>query len=305
MSLDSLFSRKKPAPEKQDAQYMQDDGEYHSRAEEETQAARNPSKRVSARKNNSTSPDPALPEKKRARRRLIGAVAMVLAAVIGLPMVFDSEPKPTNHKIKLDIPSKDSPSTSGATASMSVELSNKSARPVLPPALPAPDASIDVAEEFISASAVSSGASVTAAKVVTPTKLTPPVTKTEIKKENKENKEAKDVNTSKDEAARALALLEGKAPSDTSAKTDTPNAKLVPNAGSFTVQVAALSNPTKIVELQNKLKAASIQSSTQKIVTTSGEVSRIRVGPFTTKAEAEKMRVKLEKLGLGGKVIPY
>ena len=298
MSLDSLFSRKKSAPEKQDAQYMQDDGEYHSRAEEETQAARAPSKRVNARKNNSTSPDPALPEKKRARRRLIGAVAMVLAAVIGLPMVFDSEPKSANHKINLDIPSKDSPSTSDATASMNAELSNKSARPALPPALPVPDASIDATEEFISASAVSSGASVATTNVATPTKVTPPVTKTEIKKENKENKEVKDVKTSKDEAARALALLEGKAPSDTSTKVDAPNAH------SFTVQVAALSSAAKIVELQNKLRAASIKFSIQKIVTTNGEVSRIRVGPFATKAEAEKMRVKLEKLGLGGKIIP-
>ena len=32
--------------------------------------------------------DPMLPEKKRARRRLIGASALVLAAVIGLPMIF-------------------------------------------------------------------------------------------------------------------------------------------------------------------------------------------------------------------------
>lgn len=51
--------------------------------------------------------DPVLPEKKRARRRLIGATALVLAAIIGLPMIFDSEPKPLADDIAVQIPSRD------------------------------------------------------------------------------------------------------------------------------------------------------------------------------------------------------
>ena len=53
-----------------------------------------------------------VPEKKRARRRLVGAVALVLAIVIGLPMVLDSEPKPVNKDIAIQIPAK----PGGATA---------------------------------------------------------------------------------------------------------------------------------------------------------------------------------------------
>src|SRR3569623_564010 len=53
--------------------------------------------------------DPVLPEKKRARRRLVGAIALVLAAVIGLPMILDSEPKPLGEDIAIQIPSKDNP----------------------------------------------------------------------------------------------------------------------------------------------------------------------------------------------------
>jgi DedD protein len=49
--------------------------------------------------------DPTLPEKQRARHRLIGAIAMVLAAVIGLPMVLDSHPRPASDDIAIDIPS--------------------------------------------------------------------------------------------------------------------------------------------------------------------------------------------------------
>jgi len=55
--------------------------------------------------------DPMLPEKKRARRRLIGATALVLAAVIGLPMIFDSEPKPLTDDIAIQIPSRDKAAT--------------------------------------------------------------------------------------------------------------------------------------------------------------------------------------------------
>ncbi|KKB63987.1 hypothetical protein WM40_07805 [Robbsia andropogonis] len=48
--------------------------------------------------------DPTLPEKQRARRRLVGAIALVLAAVIILPMVLDATPKPATGDIAIDIP---------------------------------------------------------------------------------------------------------------------------------------------------------------------------------------------------------
>jgi DedD protein len=53
--------------------------------------------------------DPTLPEKQRARRRLVGAIALVLAAVIVLPMVLDSRPKPVTDDISIDIPNRPSP----------------------------------------------------------------------------------------------------------------------------------------------------------------------------------------------------
>lgn len=52
--------------------------------------------------------DPTLPEKQRARRRLVGAVALVLAAVVILPMVLDSHPRPVTSDIAVDVPSRPS-----------------------------------------------------------------------------------------------------------------------------------------------------------------------------------------------------
>ncbi len=53
--------------------------------------------------------DPTLPEKQRARRRLVGAIALVVAAVVVLPMVLDSHPKPVTDDISIDIPARPAP----------------------------------------------------------------------------------------------------------------------------------------------------------------------------------------------------
>jgi len=45
--------------------------------------------------------------KRRGRRRLVGAVALVLAAVIVLPMVFDPEPRGTPSAVSVRIPGED------------------------------------------------------------------------------------------------------------------------------------------------------------------------------------------------------
>jgi len=45
--------------------------------------------------------------KRRGRRRLVGAVALVLAAVIVLPMVFDSEPRTSAPPVSVRIPGED------------------------------------------------------------------------------------------------------------------------------------------------------------------------------------------------------
>jgi DedD protein len=62
--------------------------------------------------------DEELQLKRRARRRLIGALVLVAAIVVVLPMVLDSEPRPASQQISVQIPSPDS----GAFASKLVPL---------------------------------------------------------------------------------------------------------------------------------------------------------------------------------------
>ncbi len=91
-----------------------------------------------------------------------------------------------------------------------------------------------------------------------------------------------------------MAILEGKAA-----------AKPAEAAGQkFVLQVAALATQDKVDELQEKLRGAGIKSYTQKVPTQAGERTRVRVGPFSSKEEAEKVRAKLGKLGLSGSLVP-
>lgn len=69
--------------------------------------------------------------KRRGRRRLVGAVALVLLAVIVLPMVFDPEPKRTAPPVSVRIPSEDD-------AGFAPKVTPKA--PAAPPAVPAPKA---------------------------------------------------------------------------------------------------------------------------------------------------------------------
>ncbi len=51
--------------------------------------------------------DEELQLKKRARRRLVGAIVLVTAVAVVLPMVLDSEPRPSSQSIEIQIPSPD------------------------------------------------------------------------------------------------------------------------------------------------------------------------------------------------------
>jgi DedD protein len=272
------------------------DSTYYSRSEEESSAMRGRSRRRKSKDNESV--DPMLPEKKRARRRLIGAVALVLAAVIGLPMILDSEPKPLANDIAIQIPSKDKPARPAGShqpagpAASSVDPSaslDPKEEVIEPPSPPAANARAGQPTE----PAAIAGKPKDDAKTSKPVALTAvekpvaPPPKVESKPEPKTAKP--------DDSARALALLEGKSEPKTAAEK---------KSGKFVIQVAALATKDKVNELQNKLKDAGIKSYTQKVATDSGERIRIRVGPFSSRDEADKVRAKIVRLGLNGTIVP-
>ena len=85
------------------------------------------------------------------------------------------------------------------------------------------------------------------------------------------------------------------------ARRPTSPSRLTP-APEIRVQVAALGSQEKVDELQEKLNAAGIRAHTHKVSTPSGERIQVRVGPFS-REEADKMRARLDKVGLGGSMV--
>ena len=268
---------------------------FYSRAEEDSKAVRSRAKRRGKDSRGDEALDPVLPEKKRARRRLIGAVALVLAAVIGLPMVLDSEPRPLADDIAIQIPSKDKPAggtiartematASKVAASASLDPKEEVVEAPAAPAIPAPPVRAEAKPEAPKAREESKPAAPAAVVAKADPKPAESIDKAE--KVDKADKA--------EEAARAKALLEGK-----------PDPKAAEKkSGKFVIQVAALATKEKVDELQGKLKGAGIKSYTEKIATGSGDRTRIRVGPFASKEEAEKARAKIVKLGLNGTLVP-
>jgi DedD protein len=68
--------------------------------------------------------------------------------------------------------------------------------------------------------------------------------------------------------------------------------------------VAALADAGKAKELEKRMASTGVTTYTEVITTQSGEVTRVRAGPYSTRDAAEKARVQLKKAGLEGKIVP-
>jgi DedD protein len=328
----------------------QDSG-YYTSAADTAALERAKSKRASAADRNGdgarrtraqdTAADPVLPEKKRARRRLVGAIFLALTVAVGLPMLLDSEPKPLASDIAIQIPSKDKPAAAAPVAAAqpsrvdAADALDKSEEivkdvPIAKPAKPATPAAHAATPAALPAAAPVAAPQVAELKL----HADPAKPKDSVKESLKESSRAADAKLEAEAKAKARAeevkhakaeadaRAEAKAKADAKAKAEQEAKKLAeakhteakpktedaaramailedkPSDTKYLVQVAAVATQEKVDELQGKLKEAGIKSFTQKVTTASGALTRIRVGPFPNKEEAEKVRAKLSKIGL-------
>lgn len=221
--------------------------------------------------------DEELQLKKRARRRLLGAIVLVTIAAVVLPMVLDSEPKQISQDVSIKIPAPDSgtftskvvpaaptsksaPATAAKPAAPAVE-----SKPQQPPAAVAPATTKETARPAVAAA----------------------------KENGVKDGAAKDDGT-KDGVTKDSGTKDGGA--KTSVKTADQG------KGQFVVQVVALSDAAKAQQIRQQISAAGIKSYTEVVKTSKGDVTRVRAGPFATRAAAEKARDQLKAMGLNGNV---
>lgn len=220
--------------------------------------------------------DEELQLKKRARRRLVGAVVLVTAVAVILPMVLDSEPRPVSQNVDIQIPSPDAGELKPGSGA--VALPGEASKSAAAPAAESPASPTEVAKAEPSRPIGGPPEPAPAASEAPPSE---PV-KTEAPKSEPTKAAAREPAPKKETAAKEPAA----------------------GAGSYVVQVAALSDAGKAKQLERQMAGAGLRTYTEVVHTPAGAVTRVRAGPYASREAAEKARTQLKKAGLDGKVVP-
>lgn len=196
---------------------------------------------------------------RRARRRLVGAIALVVLVVIVLPVVLDQEPGPVAQNLTVKIPSPD-----GGPF-------NTRVLPQLPsPPVPQPNSE-------------------------------PTSKETPQEKSGAIRTEPTSDATATGSSPRAAAKNGTKRGAQESSKVqlaEARRAEALLNGAGYIVPLGAFANPGNAKQVRDKAVAAGFSSYTEKVAGPKGEQTRVRAGPFPSKAAAEKAREKLKSLGL-------
>lgn len=221
--------------------------------------------------------------RKRARRRLIGAIALVTIVAVFLPMALDHEPKSVNQDISIRIP----PSSPGTFTSKLAPMPD--AKSVAKPASETPvqpATSVKGDAPKAAAAPVAKPAAEVPASPATDTEAAPPKKPAVVQP-----------------AAQAKPVAKPPAQSAPAPKAADHAQTAAQSAGGYVVQVAALNDADKAKQMQKSIAAAGVKSYTEVVPIAKGQVTRVRAGPFVSRAEAEKIRDQLKGMGLNGNVV--
>ena len=237
----------------------------------------------------SDSPDAQLQLKKRARRRLVGAVAFAGLAAVILPMVMDEEPKQQVQDIQIRIPGQEqapfAPKLKPAAVEKKEESSSAQPAPVATPAVKAAEPPVSkTPERPVEKTPEKSVEKTAAEKAVAEKAAAKPVEKTAEKVADKA------INGR--EAQRAATILGGKA----------ANEPAPANGSQFVILIGAFSNPANVKQLQTKIGELGIKVYTEPLDSPEGKKTRVRAGPFANREAADKALEKMKRIGVNGVV---
>lgn len=228
--------------------------------------------------------------KKRARRRLVGAVALVLLMVIVLPQILqDRALQAQQEPIKITMPdvgksvSESIPNQHAGAVSQQQEVSQPQ-EPVKQE-LPASNS----VEQTPPNSPVQQEVAVSNVE-----KNVVEATRQEVKAKKIEPQQVASVVENKQTVKSAVTVAEEKPVMDKPATVKTE---------SFAVQVGVYSDAANVKRLQEQLKQAGFSTSTEKVQTSKGESLRLKAGNFKTRQDAVDALAKIKNLGLPGMVI--
>lgn len=257
--------------------------------------------------------DAQLVLKKRARRRLVGAIAFAVLAAVALPMVMDQAPPSTVPDVRISIPDSsqaapfspplDTQLREPLPASKEAAAPPAPALPAAPPAAPPapPPAAQKPTEVGVAAIADRPPAKAVPAPPPEKPAASEPARKAAEKPVSKENtKEASHANAAPSEAERAAAILSGKSFAVAPAPAPAPAPAAKAGNGEHIILIGAFSNSGNVKVIQKKLGELGIKVYTEPLDSPQGRKTRVRAGPFPTRDAAEKALAKMKRIGVSG-----
>jgi DedD protein len=237
----------------------------------------------------SDSPDANLQLKKRARRRLVGAIAFAGLAAVVLPMVMDEEPKQQVQDVQIRIPGQDQtpfkPNIAKPAAAPVAD--EKPPAPDKAEAQPAPVPTTKPAEAPVSKPAEKAQDKAPEKAVEKP--VDKKIEKSADKKPEKPSE--KPVQATHADTQRAAASL-GDKPADAAPA----------GSGQYLVLIGAFSNPVNVKQLQTKIGELGIKVFTEALDSPEGKKTRVRAGPFPNREAADKALDRMRRIGVNGVV---
>jgi len=191
----------------------------------------------------------------RTRRRLIGAAALLLAAVILVPMVLDPSPHAVPDTIPIDLPSDKTPFTPHLSAAAPDAAGEGPATGTAAPA--APGAAADTASEAAPVAA---------------------------------------------QAADADAGAPGHAKKHAAADAAKPDGRHAAG-GRIYLQAAAMAHEGSAKELAERIAKSGLAPFVERTETGAVVRYRVRLGPYASRTEAERVRAKLKSIGVDANIV--
>ncbi len=241
--------------------------------------------------------DAQLHLKKRARRRLVGAVFFASVVAVVLPMVMDHEPRQTVQDVEIRIPGQDEKPFAPKFAAAPVDkaLEKPAESPVVVESKPPVEVPVKPTARVLEVARDGKVAEKPAGKAdkVPEKAAEKPAAKPVEKVVEKPVDKPKT-----DEAKRAAAILAGQQPAEAKAGDSKPAAK----SGEYLVLIGAFANEANVKILKSKLAEQGIKTFSEPLDTPQGKKTRVRAGPFPNREAAEKALEKMRGIGVSGVV---
>ena len=225
--------------------------------------------------------------RRRAQYRLVGTAMLVAVAIVGFPLLFDTEPRPLQVDLPIAIPSKD------AVKPLAVPSAAK------PEAVAQAGAPAAVDEASATKPVATASAAVAGEDAAAALKAQEQAAKAQ-KAQQAEQAKQQALAAKQAEAARAQAILDGTRAQAAASATDYPN-----DGKRRVIQVGSFNDQARAREVRMRLERAGVTTYTQVINSGGSRFIRVRVGPFDDAQELQRYIDKVESLQLEARVLTF